>query len=76
MCVELKEKCVDMMCLAETNVDWRRWEVWTSMKQTVAGVWDHGVVQGSSSEERSKTDFKPGGTVTTEGGKWVGAKVK
>ena len=74
MCVELKGRKVDMMCLAETNVNWRRGDVKETMRQKVMTIWDHGWVQGSSSEEKMKSEFKPGGTVTVLGGKWVGAK--
>ena len=74
MCVELKRRRVDAMCLEESNVDWRRGDVRETMRQKVVAIWDHGWVQGISSNDRMKTEFKPGGTVTVIGVKWVGAK--
>ena len=68
MCIELHRRKVDVLCLAETNLDWKKREVVEMMKQKIAAIWDHVWVQGSSSEEKMKTEFKPGGAVTIIGG--------
>ena len=64
LCLTLKEKGVDMVCLTETNVHWERAHVYHQFRRTVKDAWPKNKIIFCASESNIKwnSDYKPGGT--------------
>ena len=64
LCVTLKAKGVDLVCLTETNVHWERSHVYHKFRQTLKEAWPKSKISFCTSESNIKwnSDSKPGGT--------------
>ena len=64
LCLTLKEKRVDIVCMTETNVHWKRAHVYHSFRQTLKDARPKRKISFCTSELDIKwnSDCKPGGT--------------
>ena len=64
LCLTLKEKGVDIVCLTETNVYWARAHVYHNFRNTLTDTWPKQKNSFCTSESDIKwnADSKPGGT--------------
>jgi hypothetical protein len=63
---------VDMLCQAETNLDWEAREVKDRVLQVLCSHWRYSKVATSSSEWRlPHASYQPGGTLTLVGNPWA-----
>ena len=64
LCVTLKSKGVDLVCLTETNVHWERTHVSHKFRQTLKDTWPKNKISFCTSESNIKwnSDSKLGGT--------------
>ena len=64
LCLTLKDKGVDMVCLTETHVHWEISHVYHQFRQTLKDVWPKNKISFFTSESNIKwnSDCKPGGT--------------
>ena len=65
LCLTLKEKDVEIVCLTETNVHWTRAHVYHKFRQTLKDTWPKHKISFCTSEVDItwNSDCKPGGTV-------------
>ena len=66
LCLNLKEKGVDIISLTETNVHWKRNHIISKFKSLLKKVWLENKITYSTSETTTtwNSDCKPGGTAT------------
>ena len=64
LCITLKDKGVDIVCLTETNVHWARAHVYHKFRKTLTDTWPKQKLSFCTSESDIKwnSDSKPGGT--------------
>ena len=54
LCLTLKEKGVDMVCLTESNVHWERAHVYQQFRQTLKDAWPKNKLSFCTSESNIK----------------------
>lgn len=68
-------QCISILGLSETNVDWNRHTFFEGMRESIKKHWDGSVIQPSTSTEKFKEGYKPGGTLTAVLGAHWAAKI-
>ena len=62
---------VDVLGLAETNLDWQSYQVHNQCRQHLASFWQQHVFQVASSTITFNSTYQPGGVAMLTGNKWA-----
>jgi hypothetical protein len=62
---------VDVLGLAETNLDWQSYRVYNQCRQHLASFWQQHVFQVASSNITFDSTYQPGGVAMLTGNKWA-----
>ena len=68
----LKQKQVAFVALSETNNNWKSGLVKECFRKAVSKTWEPAKFRSSTSDWKSNSIYKPGGTVTMATGRWSG----